>query len=406
MVKCEKIIGRKYFKSYSEFYLALCIAAELGRRGNVLDMSNMKIDKDILSKYELEYFRYLQFVGHIYIGDVNKPTIFTDNPEDLRYYMDMNDITSMVGRMYGEDETEYFWYPEFITGDDVPLSFKKISNTGNLLMHITAYVLMSEYFGEIKKKPFVVSFNNMKAKNTYFYVNLCSCSQTLDWFDDFMQLKIDFGDINVDIQYSIFCNNSQVAGHYRAYSRDEKHRLMKEMGVVEGSIVVLFERSGMCPSNIMGKITHAIIARVDEIGDDFLGITTIALNKTKEEQLLDYYSIEESKRYLFTDMLNYSPAQLIKTVSLYETGIGDHFLDEYMFITLLDPKEEVVKRVTINEEEVEISMSGIDAIYWLLCEYSIEFDRDLFRKMYSHGKLLMWDEYGNDSSVDLETKNI
>lgn len=406
MIKCEKIIGRKYFKSYSEFYLALCIAAELGRRGNVLDMSCMKIDKDILSKYELEYFKYLQSVGSIYVGNVSGSSLFMENPETLRYYMDMDDITCMIGRMYGEDETEYYWYPEYVVGEDIPLSFKKVSNTGNVLMHITAYILMSEYFGEIKKKPFIVSFNNMKAKNTYFYVNLCSCSQTLDWFNDFMQLKIDFGDVNVDIQYSIFCNNSQVAGHHMYYSKDEKHKLMEELGMVEGSIVVLWERTGMCPSNIMGKITHAIIARIDEIGDDFLGITTIALNKTKEEQLLDYYSIEESKRYLFSDMLNYSPAQLIKTISLYETGIEDHFLDEYMFITLLDKKEEVVKRITINDEEVELSMSGVDAIYWLLCEYGIEFDRDLFRKMYNCGNLLMWDEYGNDSYVDSETENV
>lgn len=400
MVRCEEIIGRKYFESYSEFYLALCIAAELGRRGKSLDMSSMKIDKGILSRYELEYFKYLQAVGSIYVGETDKSYETWGSPSVLRYYLDMNDITAMEGKLYKEYETEYFWSPEMlIEYEDSPASFKKISNTGNILMHITAYVLISEYFGEIKKKPFIVSFNSLKAKNTYFYVNLCSCSQTLEWFDDFMQLKIDFGDVNVDIQYSIFCNNSQVAGHHKGYGREEKHELMKELGIVEGSIVVLWERAGMCPSNIMGRITHSVIARVDEIGDDFLGVTTIALNKTREEQLLDYYSIEESKRYLFNDMLNYSPAQLIKTVSLYETGIGDHFLDEYMFITLLDEKEKVTKRVTINGEEVEICMSGIDAIYWLLCEYSIEFDRGLFRKMYSCGKLLMWDEYGEDTSM-------
>lgn len=398
MLKCEEIIGRKHFKSYSEFYLALCIADELGRRGSMLDMSNMRVDKDILSNFEVEYFKYLTSIGVIMLDDnVDVLNNYKDT-STIKYYMNMEDITKMKDRLVSIVDNEYYWSPDIISNDtlDKPYSFRNVSNTGNLLMHITAYLIVGMYLGDLDKKKFKVSFNSIKAKNTSYYVNLYSCSQTISWFKDFIILDVDFGEINVDIQYSIFCNNSQVAGHHVFLPISEKFKLMKKYGMVEGSIVVLWTRGGMCASNIMGKITNATIARIDEIGDDFLGVTTLALNKTKEEQEMDYYSIDEDKRYLFSDMLHYKPSEIIKTLSMYELGVNDYFYDEYMFISNLDKSEVVYKYITINGEVAEVQMSGIDAIYWILCQYCIEFDRELYRSMYNDGKLLMWDEFGND----------
>lgn len=57
------------------------------------------------------------------------------------------------------------------------------------------------------------------------------------------------------------------------------------------------------------------------------------------------------------------------------------------------------KRITIDGKEGDVSMSSIDAIYWLLCQYSIEFDRELYRNMYNDGKDLMWDLYGDDTDL-------
>ena len=63
MLVCEEYFKRNYFESYSEFYLALCIAAELGRRGTYLDMSTMRIEKNIIPTIQLDYFKYLVSKG-------------------------------------------------------------------------------------------------------------------------------------------------------------------------------------------------------------------------------------------------------------------------------------------------------------------------------------------------------
>ena len=395
MIKCEKLIGRNYFESYSEFYLALCFAAEMGRRGSKLDMTSMRIDKTMLSSFELDYFNYLKSVEAIYIEGVEPSGIVID-PSNIKYYMDMDNLTLMKDKMFEVKPDCYFWSTEVMGKHvDAPLYFKRLNNVGNLLMHITAYIIISEYLGEIERKPFCVKFTGMEVKNTYYYINLYSCCHTMGWFKGFMQLDTDFGG-SIDIPYIIFCNNGSVAGRIKHWSVDTKHELMEKYGMDVGSIVVLYTRGSMSASNIFGKITGATIARIDEVGEDFLGVQTIALNKTKEEQVADFNSIDPDKQHLFLDMLNYKPAQFTKVLSLYELGIENYFKDEYMFITLLD-KEQVTKRVTINGKEADVSMSSVDAIYWLLCQYGIEFDRNLYRRMYNDGKLLMWDEYGDDS---------
>lgn len=401
MVKCEKLIGRNYFESYSEFYLALCFAAEMQRRGSKLDMTSMSVDKSMLSSFELDYFNYLKSVGAIYIDGMKEIDVVLD-PSSISYYMDMNDITFMKDNMFEVRDGMYYWSTEVMDKpvDMKPMYFKRLPSIGNLLMHITAYIIIGEYLGELNRRKFYVKFDGIEAKNTYYYINLYSCCSTMEWFRDFMVLDIDFGSSNVDINYSIFWNNGRVAGRSKHWGINTKHELMKKYNMDVGSIVVLWNRSSMSVSNPAGKITGTTIARIDEIGDDFLGVQTIALNKTKEEQISDFNTIDEDMQNLFTDMLNYKPAQFTKVLSMYEIGIENYFKDEYMFITLLDKSEKVTKRVTINGKTVDINMSGIDAIYWLLCQYGIEFDRELYRRMYNDGNLLMWDEYGNDSYSD------
>lgn len=400
MIKCEALIGRSYFKSYSEFYLALCMAAEMGRRGSKLDMSTMRVDKTMLSSFELDYFNYLKSTGCIYLDGVDTTSGNDIDSSCVKYYMDMENLTIMKDKMFEVKKDYYYWSTEVMGNysPDSPMYFKRLNNVGNLLMHMCAYIIISEYLGEIEKKPFYVKFTGIEVKNTYYYINLYSCSNTMEWFSKFIILDTDLESGGIDVPYVIFCNNASVAGRTKHWTIDTKHDLMKKYGMDVGSIVILWTRGSMSASNIFGKITGATVARIDEIGDDFLGVQTIALNKTREEQVADYNSIDPGKQHLFTDMLNYKPAQFTKVLSLYEVGIDNYFKDEYMFITLLDTSEKVTKRVTINGKEADVEMSGIDAIYWLLCQYGIEFNRELYRRMYSDGKLLMWDEYGNDSS--------
>ena len=104
---------------------------------------------------------------------------------------------------------------------------------------------------------------------------------------------------------------------------------------------------------------------------------------------------EESKR-LFYDVLYKDPFVKSKILSLYSLGIGEYFGDEELILTELDKKETVVKTITIDNEVTTVEISGVDAIYWLMCQNNIEFDKIQYKERYSKDKDLLWDMYHND----------
>lgn len=390
-MRCSDILRKKKFDTYSEFYLALVIAKELGRRGHQLDMSDMLIDKNILSKDILSYFKILISSGMIYIGDVKKV--------DEKCNSDLDVNTSSFEKEFDvfEDKGDcLYWSCDWAQVTyQVNRNLIMLDNMGNVLMHVVGYYLVKRYLGEISKKLFI-DIDSKKARSSYIYVNIYSLLKTLDWFKDYVDLEVDFHGYVVDLDYSLFCNDGYMANKYKLWSMQEKVGFLNEYGIVPGSIVILWTRKGMCTSNPWGKIESAIVARVDEIGTDFIAMTTSALNKTKEELELDYYSIPEENRHLFSDILTRDPYTSNISVGLSELGIGNYFLDEGRIITLIDKSAKITKRVTINGKSSDVEMSEIDALYWLMCQYGFDFDRNLYKQMYSGGKELLWDKYGAD----------
>ena len=395
MLKCSELLRKNTFASYSEFYFACCMGAVLGGMGRSLDMSDMIINSDILSSRELDYFRFLVKAGSIEIGDVPKDGVAIP-PEDVHYYLDMDKFLEINNVLVENRKTEYYWSRTWVVENypSSPVEFKSVSKIGILLMHILAYLFISEVTGKIETKPFRVQLSEQDAKNTYFYIDLVSCTKTMPWLNQYLVLDINFGSFIVDLNYLIFYNNASVAGKHGGDTIGKKHYLMEKYGICVGSIVELWTRSHINASNRVGKIESVKIARIDEIGSDFIGLTTISVNKTKEELQKDYDSIEEGRRHLFADLPNITPRVAGQVIKLYELGIMDHFKDETQFITTIDPSGSVSKCVTIDGVVGDVVMSEVDAIYWLLCQYNFEFDHEMYRGTYADGGKLLWDRYG------------
>lgn len=394
MISCEQIIGRNNFESYSEFYLALCIAAECGRRGLKLGMSSMKIEKDIAPKAKLAYFKNLVGRGLIYIEDLEADV---SNIEESELEFDTNLFVELGSILTKNLEDRYYWSYEYAVeryDREYYMSVLNKSKLDNMLMHLAAYFIVGFYLGDLEKKKVEIEIKNMLVSSVYTYVNLVSCCKTLEWFNDIFIMNIDFNDSSVDIDYYILYNNSLASGRNKLWGIKDKHSFMEKEGLVEGAIAVLWSRKGIKKSNPLGRILNAIIIRIDEIHDDHLVVTTIAVNKTKEEVVNDFYDIPEDHRYLFVDMLDSKPSMCKRTLSLYDTGIQTYFFRETEFITKLDKISKVSKRVTVYGEVGDVEMSEVDAIYWLLNQYEVEFDSDLYKRMYSPDKDLLWDRCG------------
>lgn len=392
---CSEILQKSYFDSYSEFYLAMGIARECLRRGMQLDMSTMRIERDALPKNEMEYFRYLVSVGAICIDGLDSGSSIVE--PDL--YLNTDCFDSMSKVLFKELEDRYYWSfeyaNEFYDKYDKERVLLNPSKSGNVLIHLVAYLLVGFYVGDIPKKKIEIDINGQKARSTYIYVNLVSCCKTLDWLEDILILNVDLDGYSVDIGYSIFCNNSYSTGKHKKWGVGDKKKYMEELGICEGSIAILWQRKGMCVSNPIGKIVNATVVKINEIGDDFIAVSFIAVNKTKEEVRLDYEDIPEDRRYMFTDILYSKPSVTEHILSLYELGIEGYFFDESELLVKIDKKNKVTKKVTIDGKVGDVEMREVDAIYWLLCQYEIDFDRNLYKKMYNQSEDLLWEMYGD-----------
>ena len=386
----EKIFERSHFKSYSEFYLALAIGSILKDRGYSLDMDGMLVDSSVIPEDMVKYYKKLLFDGAISLSMYEKGNTVPDiaNTDiDTTYFSSLN--------MLYQSEDGLHWTIDYANENygEYRRKFLDLLSLGNTLVHLVAYHLVNHILDGDSRK-LTIHLDSQKAKSTFIYVNIYSCLQTIGWIRDYVDLDVDFGDYNVDLDYSIHCNNGKVAGRYKLWSVREKLDLLKKYGMVEGAILVLWERDGMCENNMYGKVKGTKLFRLDEVGDDFIGVTFISVNKTKEEVRQDYFDIDESVRYLFVDTLDKKPYQESTELDICGVGIDNYFLDEDKFITLLDDSEEVYKLVTINGKTANVKMSGVDAIYWLLCQYGVEFDKDMYKSMYYQGsKEPLWDMY-------------
>lgn len=392
-INCQQLFGKSNFESYSEFYFSLCIAAECKRRGMQLDMSSMKIDKDLLPFAELDYFRYLLNTEALYIDGVQADSSKCE-PNSLVFNTDL--VSKYYGKLFKETPEKYIWTVGWLmsTCADCP-EMQNISKMGNMLMHLVAHFVVEVSTGSIEKKPLEIIIDEQKVKSTYIYVNLVSCSKTLELFDSLVELNIDFSDFNLDLDYSILCNNGIASKRNRLWSIHEKRQFFDSEGFKPGMVGILWERKGMCESNPAGRITGAKLVRIDEATPECVFVTIISVNKTKEEVLDDYLDIPEEKRALFADMLDAKPRQQCMSLEMYDLGINNYFLNEHRFLTKIDTKSIASKKVTIEGKATEITMSEVDAIYWLLCQYEIDFDRELYKDMYNNREDLLWDKYGS-----------
>lgn len=394
---CKDLFRKNYFSTYSEFYLALAVSAECGRRGGYLDMSGMRIDSNMLSKSLLNYYKYLRAEGFIKSENYSKEITPIDI-EEVYQYIDMSYISDNYDVLVQDREDCYFW--NFNWCEEEYISHKRfftnLSNMENIVMHITAHMIVCMFIGERKKKPFVLEFRDQLAKSIYIYINVYSCIKSLPWFSEMVSIDTDLSSTRTDLDYYVFWNEGSVSGKSKYWSISEKKEIMKKLGIGIESIVILYTRKGMRKSNPGGRIESAVIGIIKEIGKDFIEMDAVALNKTKEEVEIDFYSIPEDVRHLYVDLLHFQPTIFSKNIQIPSLGIENYFYDEAQFITLIDKSERVNKLVTINGKQVQENMSCVDAIYWLLCQYQIDFDRELYKHMYSDDHDLLWDKYGSD----------
>lgn len=355
--------------------------------------------------------------------DINANSIaYYFNPE----YMGMS--------LLEESDTEYYWGIDTILNNyqDFSTEYKILDKRSYLLMHILAFYLVGRVLGTVKlSKNLRFYFDESQSKNVYWYIALYSVKKTLGTVLDCFTLDICIPH-SIDLGLIELCEAGIKLGHNGKhyisksgkdvstyFTQQEKLKLLDKLGYVQGAILVLYRRSKLSKSNSIGKIGLGDAHFVELLEVVQESPSTIMLNyreyymyATKEEQSYDW-NTSESQAYdnlermtdttairnqlaMLNDMKYRNPELSYRdcSVCLRDVGIGTYFTrdDDYVLLDIDKYSKSLgTRRITYCGEEIEMYMSNIDFVYWLLCSYNAEFDRVLYKNMYSPDTDLMYD---------------
>lgn len=402
MISCSDLFKSNKINYYYEFLFAMALAAECGRRGEVLDMSMMRIrSKKMLSNQDILYMYYLKDKGYIFDGSKNKDS---KDYSELSYIFPTEFVTEDYNKLFKESSTEYYWGTDYAYKNysrkyfDVVL---KRQNLGSTVLNLVAHILICFYLGEREYKPVRIYYKHLEVKTVHLYLDLLACVKRIASLRDFVILDFDdaYSDNADDIDFYIHYNCALHAQTIKKWSLKEKVKAFESYGLGVGSIAVLYERDRMTNNNPLGVINWAYIVRIDSYSDDINNkpgwyVTRFCVNKTIEEYDDDYMGIDYEYRKDFSDLLEPKLPSSKSKLQFENTGIGEYFYDDECFILMpLERGEKVSKKVSIDGKIVVVEMDEIDAIYWILKQFGVKFDSELYKKYYNDGKPLLWDMY-------------
>ena len=399
-------MGTDIINDYYEFLLMLALADECGRRGMCLDATNMKIrDLSMLSKEtDVKYAYYLRKKGilldngNVSEEDVKVPEVFQIN---------LDDITALGMNIFKVENDCYYWdleyafsnYPNVIgeMNTNKLVGRKKLNIS---LLHFLAYIMVSVYLNEIEKKKTCFYFTGTDVCCYYMFLALYMVKNSLpilNYVD--LCLGDSFEKIAGDLDYFIYYDKSIHAGKNKSLRTvDEKLFELKKMGLVEGSIAVLYERGHMNESNPRGRITSASIVRIDSCVEGYsnsgINFTVLPVDRTIEEIEYEISTVDEKYLYMFKDTIanKYQGKGVKRFYSFYNIAVGEYIYDESFILLPLEHDGVTTKKVSSNGQVVDMKMDTVNAVYWILCQrFSSYFDKDLYKNMYNGGEPLLYD---------------
>lgn len=406
MIKCSELIGKSTISNYYEFLFCMALAAECGRRGRKLDMTDMRLfDKGMLSADDIAYLHYLKGIGCIEDGSAPKAE---EGAEDETHshpklWFGVNAVTDLYDVLLEDTPNGYLWSRKyaFNTYGEYKDSLLSVKNTGNTVMHLAAHYFICFKLGDRPIKPVTFYYAGFEVATASMYMDLYACCQ-LPYMEGF-EVTFDEGyrEKMGDLDFNILYSTALHSGRLKKWEYSKKFEVFRNFGWGVGSILVLYKRSKVSSSNPVGTITGASIIRIDKVNSELNSnkgrvstgweVTEFAVEKTKEEIELDYLGIKEDIRYLFSDLLNTKLNGVSTLLPFDMVGVSSYFLDEEFIMMPLEKSGRVSKLVTVDGKKVPVEMSEIDAVYWILRQYGVEFDFEKYKADYNGGEPLMWD---------------
>lgn len=380
----KEMFGSDTIESSSVAHFATFLGRELGRRGLVLDMSAVQFDEDLLTDTQRLMLHHQAKAGNIVLNkEISGYLTPISLSEKLSYLEDNAYVRT------SDDGKSLEWDTEYARLQYGTLSFdlfapkeEQYTIASVVARHVVDWVL------GVETRTLTLQLTHTESVTGKNFLWLLDVLDTFPVLSD--TLNVSLNTAERDLDYTKFMFGSHARGRRRQYTIHEKFEHSKSLGIVSGSICVMWTRSRIDEKNNYGKIQSRVLVRVDSINARGIRLTTIAEPFTKEERFIELSQIDEDKQYAYDDLIR-RPLNTLRTSSdLSNTAFGNYLLQEEYVIIPIDVREETTKIVSVFNVDGTptvgpVLMGAHDAIHWVLKQAGFEFDQELYKQMYYKG---------------------
>lgn len=256
------------------------------------------------------------------------------------------------------------------------------------LVSLVAYVAVQRYLHNTPE-VFNLEFTDAIANNTQLscadlYLLMNDTTATDGWLE--FDLRV-FKPLELQLGYEAWWykgyDNTGLL-HKDAYLPNEKYEHAKALGISVGSVVALYKRNIGSIGNHIKSIENYHFAVVESCTARTITLHIINSKLTKfgGRQRFNNMSMAVKQMYSF-DKNVFSRLNSTKTTySWVDLGVEYVMSDEEYFITPLQDGDTIELDVTNGVREDRVLLGEVDAVFWLLKDYEVEFDEEHYIKQY------------------------
>lgn len=360
-----------------EIYYIACLAKYLNKEGYVLSLDGID-----LSKYEDSYYYdYLCYYSENIIGHNFREGKLPEGVKRYEYDFSKQEV------IYCEkSHTE--WVFDFKTDKNYTnLKVFKGICANDVYVNFLAYITINKLLYSTPKK-LVLDFEKAdiyvtKTSNNWDIVNLYLLSTYTRALDNWVEIKLPNDKQAVaQLGYEAFYSDVVFRNGEREYiPTTEKISLFKQKFQV-GDVVFIYKRSSGREKDTNKTIESCKIAIIKSANRKGVTLTEFSGTETPITVKRRIQSMPERIQNMYSDDYHTKLNSLTATYSWIDLGVEQKLYLEEQFITDLNCSDVAELWFEKNGEEFALELDCADAVYAVLCEYNVDFNRERFEKLY------------------------
>ena len=404
----------------SELLYACELSKYLSSNEMCLDLDGIVLDSALKKSRYWNYFA--EFVSSGLITNVNAYSVYSDFNEksvcNVFFYLEDANICSELVSMETYPVKQFkismksmvdgiwHWSMTDASGNFCMLNHSAFNNEykGQNIVSLLALMAVKRRL-DINKPSFIIGIDQSFVRNgQHSLSDIILLSNETDALKGWAH--IDLSDLPVEEQlrlgYEAWWLKGFDKGLLRSdYTIADKIQRMEALNIKEGEVVGVYERDMLQANNRVKRIKNFNFAIIRKITKTEVVLQIIYTRRTRYGGRLAFENMTMMHKQMYcADMPDQNLSSKIETLSLYELGIEYVMSNELCFILPLEDSDTMELDVTNGQRKDKLSLSEVQAIYWLLGEFDVEFNRERFRTRYLGGKESLFEKYMSGKDIN------